>query len=128
MKRLALGLGLVVLAAVTAACSGAAAAPATGGPAASPQAGDGTTIVAKDLAFATTAVSVKADEPTTIVLDNQDNVPHNIAIKDASGATVFKGDIVSGSKVANAVPGLAKGQYTFWCEIHPNMTGTISAG
>ncbi len=128
MKRLTLGLALVVLAAVTAACSGATAAPATDGPAASPQTGDGTTIIAKDLKFQTTALTVAADEPTTIVLDNQDGAPHNIAIKDASGATVFKGEIVSGSKVTNSVPGLAAGQYTFLCEVHPTMTGTITAG
>lgn len=128
MKRLTLGLGLVVLAAVTAACSGATAAPATDGPAASPPAGDGTTIVAKDLRFQTAALTVTADEPTTIVLDNQDSAPHNIAIRDGSGATVFKGDIVSSSKVTNVVPGLAMGQYTFLCEVHPSMTGTITAG
>jgi plastocyanin len=127
MKRMILGLGLVALAAVTVACSGATAAPATGDPAVTPPAGDAVVIVAKDMKFQTPSVTVPAGEPVDIVLDNQDGAPHNIAIKDASGATVFKGEIVSGSKVDNAVPALTAGTYTFWCEVHPDMTGTITA-
>ena len=64
---------------------------------------------------------------STVVWINQDGAPHNIAIKDASGATVFKGEIVSASKVTNAVPALAAGSYTFLCEVHPDMKGTITA-
>ena len=128
MKRFVLGLGLVALAAINVACSGASAAPATDGPAApSAPAGAGVVIVAKDLKFQTAAVTVPADKPVDIVLDNQEGAPHNIAIKDASGATLFKGEIVSNTKVTNAVPALAKGAYAFWCEVHPEMTGTLTA-
>ena len=126
MKRLFLGLGLLTLAVVTAACSGAEAAPATDGPAASAPAGDAIVLVAKDLKFQTAALTVAAGKPVTIVLDNQDSAPHNLAIKDASGAEVFKGDIVSSSKVTNQVPALAAGSYTFLCEVHPDMKGTIT--
>jgi plastocyanin len=127
MKRLLLGLGLVALAAVTAACSGATAAPATDAPAPSTPAGDAIVIVAKDLEFLTTDVTVPADEPAAIVLDNQEGAPHNIAIKDAAGSMVFKGEIVSNKQVTNAVPALAAGTYTFLCEVHPDMQGTITA-
>jgi plastocyanin len=126
MKRLFLGLGLVALAVVTAACSGASAAPATDAPPAAPD-GEAIVIVAKDLVFQTTAVSVPADEPVAIVLDNQEGAPHNIAIKDAAGTMVFKGEIVSNDKVTNAVPALAAGTYSFLCEVHPDMQGTITA-
>jgi plastocyanin len=126
MKRLILGLGLVALAAISTACSGATAAPPADPSA--PVAADAIVVVAKDLAFQPTTVSVPAGEPTTIVLDNQEAAPHNIAIKDASGAEVFKGEIVSTQQVSNAIPALAAGTYTFWCEVHPNMTGTITAG
>ena len=127
MKRLFLGMGIVALAVVTAACSGATAAPATDAPAPSVPAGDELIIVAKDLAFQPTSVTVKAGEMTAIVLDNQESAPHNIAVKDASGAEVFKGEIVANAKAADMLPPLAAGTYTFWCEIHPNMQGTITA-
>jgi plastocyanin len=131
MKRLALGLALGAIALLTVACSGgAAAAPPSAAPAdpgASAGAGDGIVVVAKDLAFIPTEVTIPADTATDIVLDNQDEAPHNIAIKDGAGATVFKGEIVTRSQVTNAVPALAAGAYQFWCEVHPNMIGTLTA-
>jgi plastocyanin len=128
MKRLTLAIGLVALAAVLAACSGASAADATPVPVTpGTPSGDAISITAKDLKFAQTQVSVKAGAAFSVDFDNQDGAPHNIAISDASGASVFKGDIVSATKVTYAVPALAAGTYTFKCEVHPNMTGTITA-
>jgi len=135
MKRLTLTLGLLALAAVLAACSGASAAPGTtsqppvGGTAQPPAGGtgDAVTVVAKDIAFQTADVTVKAGAPVTIDFDNQDGAPHNIAISDAGGKSVFKGDIVTNAKVTYSVPALAAGTYTFICEVHPNMKGTITA-
>jgi plastocyanin len=127
MNRLTLTLGPIVLAAVLAACSGASAAPAAGSPApAGTAAGATVAVVAKDLKFATPAVSAKAGGPFTIAFDNQDGAPHNIAISDASGAKVFKGDIVAAQKVDYQVPALAAGTYTFICEVHPDMKGTLT--
>ena len=127
MKRLTLTLGLLALAAVLAACSGASAeAPTPAAPAGSPS-GDAVTITAKDIKFVPTAVSVKADTAFDIVFDNQDGAPHNISISNASGANVFKGNIVSGQKVTYAVPALTAGTYGFICEVHPEMKGTITA-
>ena len=123
MKRLILGLALV--AAVTAACSGGGA-PATGGTA-TVTAGGSVTIVAKDNKFLTTSITAPADAAFGIELDNQDSAPHNIAVSDASGASVFRGEIVSATKVANAIPALAAGSYPFICEVHPDMKGTITA-
>jgi plastocyanin len=124
MKRLFLGLGLVVLAVAATACSGASAAPATDGPT-TPTATDAT-IVAKDIKFQDTAVTVAAGKPLTIVFENQDGAPHNVDIKDASGAEVFKGDVVSSTTVTYQVPALAAGTYSFLCDVHPDMTGTIT--
>jgi plastocyanin len=128
MKRLTLTLGLLALAAVLAACSGASAAPnaATPPPAGSPS-GNGVTIVAKDLKFDQAAVAVKADAPFAITFENRDGAPHNVAISDVFGSTVFKGDIVSNTSVTYNVPALAAGTYTFICEVHPDMKGTITA-
>ena len=135
MQRTILGLVLVGLATLTAACGGADSSPSaapSGAPSGAPAgseapAGDQIVIVAKGLAFVTSEVTVPADQPVEIVLDNQESAPHNIAIKDASGAEVFKGEIVSSGQVTNAVPALAAGTYTFWCEVHPDMQGTLTA-
>ena len=128
MKRLTTTLGLLALAVLLAACSGATAAqgspsaPPAGGPS-----GPTVSIVAKDLVFVESAVNVAAGTPFKIAFDNKDGAPHNVAISDAAGGSVFKGEIVSGKQVAYQVPALAAGAYTFICEVHPNMKGTITA-
>ena len=129
MRRLTLALGLVALAAILTACAGTSAAEPTAtpaGPAGAP-AGD-VTIVAKDIKFQQSQVSVKAGAPIAVIFTNQDGAPHNIRISDAAGAEVFKGEIVSSTTVTYQVPALAAGTYTFICEIHPDMKGTITAG
>ncbi len=126
MKRIAHALGIAALALAAAACSGSTATDAPSQPASSP-AGDAIVIVAKDLTFGTASVAAPAGEAFEIVLDNQENVPHNVAIKDAAGETIFKGEIVTGKQVTNAVPALAAGSYTFFCEVHPDMQGTLDA-
>jgi plastocyanin len=127
MKRLTLTFGLLALAVALAACSGASAeAPTPAAPAGSPS-GDGVTIVAKDIKFVPTAVSVKADTAFDLVFDNQDGAPHNIDISSSGGTTVFKGEIVTSSKVTYAVPALPAGTYGFVCDVHPEMKGTITA-
>jgi plastocyanin len=128
MRRLTAAIGLIALAAVFAACSGASAAPATGSPQPSTApSGDGVSIVAKDMKFTTPQVTVKAGQAFDVTFDNQDGAPHNVAISDASGASVYKGEIVSKTTVTYAVPALAAGTYTFICEVHPDMKGTITA-
>jgi plastocyanin len=130
MKRVLQVTALAGLAALTVACSsgggGSPAPSAPSSPAASAPAGSGTTVVAKDIAFAPGSIVIPADTATQIVLDNQESAPHNIAIKDASGAEVFKGEIVSQAKVTYNVSALPAGNYAFWCEVHPNMVGTLA--
>ena len=125
MKRLVLVLGLVVAAAIFAACgSTSAAAPVPSGPVA-----DGPTVVAKDMKFTTASVDVKAGENFTLHFDNQDNAPHNVAIFTDSSASqkVSIGEIVTASKADQVVPALKPGSYFFRCDVHTNMTGTIVA-
>lgn len=131
MNRLTPALGLIALAAVLAACSTATAAPQpelpAPAPGAAPEAGGTVSIVARDMRFVETRVLVPAGASFTAEFDNQDGVPHNIAISDAAGASVFKGEIVSAAKVVYSVPALAAGTYPFICEVHPDMQGTITA-
>ena len=124
MKRLIASIGLVVVAAVAAACSTTAAAPVPSGPLA-----DGPTIVAKDMKFQTTSVEVKAGTNLTVHFDNQDGAPHNVAIYTDSGAgtPVSVGQIVTSAKSDQVVPALQPGTYFFRCDVHHDMTGTIVA-
>jgi plastocyanin len=127
MKRLTLAFGLLALAAVLAACSDASVAtPTPAAPAGSPS-GDAVSIIAKDIKFVPTAVSVKADTAFDIVFDNQDGAPHDIDIANPSGGSLFKGEIVTSSKVTYAVPALPAGTYGFICDVHPEMKGAITA-
>ena len=124
MKRLIATIGLIIVAAVAAACSTTAAAPVPSGPVA-----DGPTIVAKDLKFQTTSVEVKAGTNLTVHFDNEDSAPHNVAIYTDSGAAtpVSVGQIVTSSRSDQVVPALKAGTYFFRCDVHHDMTGTIIA-
>ena len=115
-----------------AASSGASAAPSDGGSSAAPSdsgAGGAVQISALNIAFEQTSVAAPADAPFTIHFNNKEAVPHNVDVKDSSGASKFKGDIVTGPKeVDYQVSALSAGDYTFVCDVHPNMTGTLKVG
>jgi plastocyanin len=82
--------------------------------------------------FSPDKLSFQADVPTNLEFDNADpSTSHNVVIfqgKDATGAAVFTGDLVTGpTKTTYSVPGLVEGSYFFHCEVHPTtMTGTIA--
>jgi plastocyanin len=81
-------------------------------------------------AFDQTSVTAPAGAEFVIHFANKESgVPHNVEIKDTGGQDVFKGDIITGPAEANyVVPSLKAGDYTFNCSVHPNMTGTLTAG
>ncbi len=109
----------------SAAASAAASAEASGG---SGGATAGVKIVASGIQFTTTAVTAPAGQAFTLTFSNQDaGVPHNVDIKDSSGATVYKTDIITGVTDKDfQAPALKAGSYTFVCDVHPNMTGTLT--
>jgi plastocyanin len=92
--------------------------------------GDVVQIAALNIAWEQTEVSAPAGKPFTIHFNNKDaGIPHNVAIKDASGMEMFKGDIVTGPiETDYKVPALAAGTYQFVCTVHPNMVGTLKVG
>ena len=115
----------------SAAPTGSAAPSASAVPSAAPSAaGGGTTITLKalNIAFDPTALEVPAGQPFTISFDNEDaGIPHNVDILDGSGGSLFKGDIFDGvATKAYSVPALPAGTYKFQCDVHPNMTGTLT--
>ena len=133
MPRLTKAIALIAVALVAVACGGggATSAPATAAPSSSASGsassgGSALSISAKDIKFSTDSLTAPADKAITIDFDNQDSAPHNIAIKAANGAEKFKGKIVTGERVTYDVGALPAGTYTFWCEVHTNMTGTLT--
>jgi plastocyanin len=116
------GVALLLLVATLAACSGADAAQ----PSIDPASAD-VQISASNMAFDQAQVSVPAGRAFTIAFTNDDSMPHNVAIKGANGEKLFTGDVVTGGVVVYSVPALAAGSYTFICDIHPGMTGTMTA-
>jgi plastocyanin len=130
MRRLILPLAGLVLAVATAACSGSSGAPAASGPAASADP-NAPSIVARDLRFEQSTVDVPAGSAFTLVFDNRDGAPHNVAIAkdDGFGQKVFEGEIFSGpAQRSYSVPALTAGSYFFRCDVHPDMKGTLLAG
>jgi plastocyanin len=124
MKLLAsLLLPLVVLVA----CAGGSANPTTQssvGP-------DALSIKADGLAFSTNALTAPADKPFQIVFDNREAALHNVAIySDATAAQkVFGEDPISGpAVVVYNIPALGSGTYFFRCDVHPDMSGSLTVG
>ena len=105
--------------------------PPAPGESVAPPPGGGTAvpIVASGIAFTTTDVRAPAGEPFTIDFDNQDaGVPHDVDIRDASNAVVEDSTpFVGAGKEPIPVDPLEAGTYTFFCSVHPNMTGTLTA-
>ena len=116
----------------SAAPSGSGSAAPSGSGSAAPSGSAGGTavdITASGIAFTTPTVTAPAGTPFTIHFDNQDaNVPHNVQVKDASGQSVFKGEVFPGVAAKDyQVNALPAGTYSFVCDVHPNMMGTLTA-
>ena len=103
---------------------------ASAGASGEPSEGPAADISASALAFDTATLTAPADEAFPLVFANNDaNIPHNVEIKDASGAPVFTGEVFNGvATMTYQVPALTAGSYPFLCTVHPTMTGTLTAG
>jgi plastocyanin len=83
-------------------------------------------LVAQNLAFNMTTITVPAGATVTVNFDNKDNsIPHNLAVYTNSSASdsIFVGEIITGPKTitykftAPSTPGT----YFFRCDTHPTM-------
>ena len=117
----------------SAAPSGEPSGEPSAAPSGEPTDGGGGTVIdiaALNIAFDQSTLSAPADQPFQIRFANNDpGIPHNVEIKDSSGASQFTGEIFNGVETRTYdVPGLPAGEYQFLCTVHPNMTGTLTAG
>ena len=100
----------------------------TGTIASTPGAG-GVEVVAENTAFDTDEITLPADAPATLTLDNVDPAAHNISIYEddtASGEPLFTFEPFPGPAVeTHEVPPIPAGGYYFRCDVHPTMEGTV---
>jgi plastocyanin len=88
-------------------------------------------LVAQNIAFDKSTITVPAGVEVMINFDNKDNgVPHNFAVYTDASATksIFVGPIITGpnSVTYTFMAPTTPGSYFFRCDVHPTvMTGTF---
>ena len=91
--------------------------------------GGASTVVASGNQFDTDTLELTAGEETTLTLENEDQVPHNLSIyqDDSLSENLFEGELVDGGSSADyTIPALDKGEFFFRCDVHPPMNGTVT--
>jgi plastocyanin len=105
-RALLVGTALIAVVAVFAACSGGGAAAW-----ASPPPGVDVSIDAKDIAFSTSTLNVRAGQPFKLFFRNLDAAPHNVAIyrDDSASQPIFVGATITDAAVMYDVPSIPSG-------------------
>jgi heme/copper-type cytochrome/quinol oxidase subunit 2 len=79
----------------------------------------------ESLRFDTAEIQAPAGEDFCIEFTNNDVAVHDIGIEE----TDFNGDDVEpGQTVTYVIPAMEAGDYTFYCTLHPAMTGALTIG
>ena len=137
MRRLpVLAFSLFALLALSACASstGGTAAPAASAPGAAPAAsgpaaGGGGCSVSSEAAAVTVNIQNFAFDPPEVTAAVGETIGWTNGDSAAHTATTDDGGCDTGNIAANATAGLvfdAAGTYTYHCNVHPNMTGTIT--
>jgi plastocyanin len=92
-------------------------AAAAAAPAAAPAAGAPAVMTIADFGFSPLSVAAGA----TVTVTNADGAPHTVT---AVGGEFATGLIDAGATVAFVAP-TQPGTYTFFCDVHPSMQGTL---
>ena len=93
------------------------------------------TVIASGTSFGVGTLEVAADTAFTVTFDNQDaGIPHSFAIFDDDGVAGAEGERIATTGIFGGVAtetvevrALPAGDYRFQCEVHANMTGTLTA-
>jgi plastocyanin len=83
-------------------------------------AGSGATLAIRDFSFAATSVAPSG----LVTVDNGDSAAHTVTAEDGE---FDSGEVRGGATSTFQAPDEA-GTYEFACEIHPDMTGTLTVG
>jgi plastocyanin len=86
-------------------------------------------IAALNVVFDKNCLVAPADEAFTITFDNQEAVPHNIAVFEEQGGALIDGTEVATGPVVQELrmEPLPADSYFFHCDVHPTtMTGTLA--
>ncbi len=118
----------LVAAALFAALSVGACSPGAANPSLTPPTG-AVVITGNQNQFAPASLTASAGQPFQIWFSNLENVPHNVHVKDAAGATVAgPGEIFNGPAARTLdVPALNAAAYRVFCDVHPEMTAELVA-
>jgi plastocyanin len=107
---------------------------ASGPPTGSPGPGGGElVVVAREVAFDKRELTVQADAPFAITLNNEDpaTLPHDIDIRQGPGAPTLQDQatVPGGQSAQYSYEPLSAGTYQFFCSVHPGvpaMEGTLT--
>ena len=85
---------------------------------------------AQNLAFDQNMITIAAGANVTVIFNNKEGAPHNLAIYETRAATkvIFQGKVITGPAIIeyNFTAPEKPGTYFFRCDIHPTtMTGSF---
>ena len=89
----------------------------------------GAVIIAQANVFDRQELVVPAGRPFQLLFENREAAPHNVTINDeAIDQPLFAGEIFGGpGSRTYDVPAIPAGTHSFRCDVHPEMTGTLTA-
>lgn len=89
-------------------------------------------LAARDIKFDKAEIDLPATSQAEIDFQNEDKVPHNVAIydnPDFNGRATFQGAVIVGPKsIKYKLEAPKAGTYYFRCDIHPAMQGKVVVG
>jgi plastocyanin len=102
------------------------------GPAAAPPSAPsgGAVITAQNTMFDRGQLAIPAGRPFQLLFENREGAPHNVTIYDDVGSgPLFVGETFGGpGSRTYEVPSIPAGTHKFRCDVHPQMSGTVTAG